>query len=58
MCAYNVFRSNVTIVEFIGERAWHLAYPGEEVVNDSAFQRYVEVLATESYAKLHEWNMV
>lgn len=57
MCTYKVFRSNVTILEFIGERAWHLAYPGEEVVSGSAFQRYVEVLVTESYGKLSECNL-
>lgn len=58
MCAYSVFRPNVTILEFIGERAWHLAFPSEEAVNDSAFQRYVEVLSAESYGKLREWNIV
>jgi hypothetical protein len=57
MRAYSVFRPNVTILEFIGERAWHLAYPNEEVVNDSIFQRYVDLLVSESYGKLHEWNL-
>lgn len=58
MLAYPVFRPNVSILDFIAERAWHLAFPGEEMVNDSAFQRYVEVLAAESYGKLREWNLV
>jgi hypothetical protein len=60
MLHYKVFRSGVTILEFISERAWHVAYPGQETDQDSAsaFQGFVQFLAEESYGKLQEWNLV
>lgn len=58
MDSYKVFRSDATVLEFIGERAWHVAYPNEEVENPSAFQGYVEALVEDSYGRLQEWNLV
>lgn len=58
MLGYKIFRANVTILEFISERAWNLAYPGEDAVPDSAFQKYVEILVSQSYGKLQGWTLV
>jgi hypothetical protein len=59
MLNYEVFRSDVTILEFIGERAWNVAYPGQETDQDSAsaFEGFVQFLIAESYGKLQEWNL-
>lgn len=57
MCRYKVFRPYVTILEFVAERAWHVAYPGREMEKDSAFQGFVQFLAEESYGKLQDWNL-
>jgi hypothetical protein len=60
MLKYKVFRPNVTVLEFIGERAWHIAYPGQEMDErpSTAFEGFVQFLAQKSYGKLQGWNLV
>jgi hypothetical protein len=56
MHAYKVFRPNVTILQFIAERAWHVAYPEHQMDEESAFQGFVQSLVEDSYGKLHSAN--
>ena len=51
MLHHKVFRSDATVLEFIGERAWHVAYPGQDTDHDSdsAFQGFMQYLVEESY---------
>jgi hypothetical protein len=58
MHEYKVFRPNLTILQFIAERAWHVAYPEHEAEEESAFQGFVQSLVEDSYRKLQEWNLV
>lgn len=57
MLSYKIFRSNATILEFIGERAWHLAFPDEEMQEDARYSPYFELLINESYGKLVGWTL-
>ena len=57
MLSYKIFRSNATILEFIGERAWHLAFPNEEMQEDARYSPYFELLINESYGKLVGWTL-